>query len=107
MTSAAGPAPLVSVVIPVWNPGPNLTRCIDSLLAQTMPVTEFEIVLVDDGSTDGTAERLDVLAGAHPGHVRVLHIPPSGWPGKPRNVGIEAARGEFVHLVDNDDTLPP
>lgn len=106
-TSREAAPPAVSVVIPVWNPGPNITRCIDSLLAQTMPAHDFEIILVDDGSTDGTSERLDRLAEAHRENVRVLHIPPSGWPGKPRNVGIQAARGEFVHLVDNDDTLPP
>lgn len=97
----------VSVVVPVWNPGPNFQRCIDSLLAQTLPREQYEIVLVDDESTDGTAERLDLLAERYPGLVRVLHIPGSGWPGRPRNVGIDAARGEFVHLVDNDDTLPP
>lgn len=105
----ASPAtrPAVSVVVPVWNPGPNLRRCVDSLLAQTMAPADYEIVLVDDGSTDGTAQRLDALAAAQPQRVRVLHIPASGWPGKPRNVGIDAARGEYVHLVDNDDILPP
>ena len=97
----------VSVVVPVWNPGPNLNRCVESLLGQTLPADRYEIVLVDDGSTDGTADRLDELAAQHPHLVRVLHTPNSGWPGKPRNVGIDAARGTFVHLVDNDDTLPP
>lgn len=105
--ASAGSSVRVSVVVPVWNPGPNLIRCVDSLLAQTMPARDYEIVLVDDGSTDGTAQRLDDLADAHPDLVRVLHIPASGWPGKPRNVGIEAAGGDYVHLVDNDDTLPP
>lgn len=102
------PMPLpVSAVVPVWNPGPNLTRCVESLLGQAMPADQYEILLVDDGSTDGTAERLDALAAAYPQRVRVQHIPNSGWPGKPRNVGIENARGTYVHLVDNDDTLPP
>ena len=98
----------VSVVVPVWNPGPNIQRCIDGLLGQTMPAGDYEIVFVDDGSTDGTGALLDDLAAQHPDeHVRVVHIPNSGWPGKPRNVGVSAARGEYVHFVDNDDTLAP
>lgn len=98
----------LSVVVPVWNPGPNLERCMRSLLLeQTMPVADYEVVLVDDGSTDGTGARLDDLAREYGDRLRVIHIPASGWPGKPRNVGIDAARGEYVHLVDNDDTLPP
>jgi glycosyltransferase involved in cell wall biosynthesis len=67
-----------------------------------MPRDEYEVIFVDDGSTDGTSARLDALAAEHP-HVRVEHIPNSGWPGRPRNVGIEMARGEFVYFVDNDD----
>lgn len=97
----------VSVVVPVWNPGPNLQRCLDSLLSQSMPSQDYELVLVDDGSTDGTAARLDALALQHVEHVKVLHIPNSGWPGKPRNVGVAAARGEYVQFVDNDDVLAP
>lgn len=96
-----------SIVVPVWNPGPNLIRCVDSLLAQTMAAEDYEIVMVDDGSTDGTADRIDALAKANPGHVRVVHTPASGWPGRPRNIGTDISRGAYVHYVDNDDILPP
>jgi poly(ribitol-phosphate) beta-N-acetylglucosaminyltransferase len=92
----------VSAIVPVYNPGTNIDRCIETLVGQSLPSHEYEVVFVDDGSTDATPERLDRLAEEHE-HVRVEHIPNSGWPGKPRNVGIEMARGEFVYFVDNDD----
>ncbi len=69
-----------------------------------MPQDEFEAIFVDDGSTDGTGARLDALA-AERSNVTVIHIPNSGWPGRPRNVGIDAARGEFIQFVDNDDHI--
>jgi poly(ribitol-phosphate) beta-N-acetylglucosaminyltransferase len=94
----------VSVVIPVWNPGRYLDRCIDSLLAQTMPSTDFEVLFMDDGSTDGTSDRLDRLVAEHP-HFLVHHLENSGWPGKPRNLGIERAAGDYVLFLDNDDAL--
>ena len=94
----------VSVIVPVYNPGPNIDDCIDSLLGQTLPPDEYELIFVDDGSTDGTPARLDALAAEH-AHVRVEHIPNSGWPGRPRNLGIDMARGEYVYFVDNDDWL--
>ncbi|NYV77284.1 glycosyltransferase family A protein, partial [Streptomyces sp. UH6] len=94
----------VSVVVPVYNPGPYIEDCVDSLLRQSLPPGEFEAVFVDDGSTDGTPALLDALAAEHP-HIQVIHQEPSGWSGKPRNVGIEASRGEYVMFVDNDDYL--
>jgi poly(ribitol-phosphate) beta-N-acetylglucosaminyltransferase len=94
----------VSVVIPVFEPGPLIEPLIDSLLSQTMPAGERELVFVDDGSRDGTGERLDALALEH-SDVRVVRIPNSGWPGRPRNVGLEAARGEFVFFADHDDWM--
>ncbi len=94
----------VSVIVPVYNPGANIDECIDSLLGQSLPSEEYELIFVDDGSTDETPARLDALAAEHD-NVRVEHIPNSGWPGKPRNLGIEMARGEFVYFVDNDDWL--
>ncbi|MCX4823048.1 glycosyltransferase [Streptomyces sp. NBC_01142] len=96
----------VSIVVPVYNAGPYLERCAPSLIGQTLDPGEFEIIYVDDGSTDGSAERLDRLAAEHP-NVRVHHQENSGWPGKPRNVGIEMARGEYIQLVDQDDELAP
>ena len=96
----------VSAVVPVYNPGEHIERCAESLVNQTLPKDQYEVIFVDDGSTDETPARLDRLADEHP-HVRVEHIPNSGWPGKPRNVGTDMARGEFVLYVDNDDWVEP
>jgi len=101
---AAVPDPKVSVVVPVYNPGSTIDDCIRSLLDQSLPPGEYELVFVDDGSTDATPARLDELAARHD-HVRVRRIPNSGWPGRPRNVGLEMARGDFVLFVDNDDWI--
>jgi glycosyltransferase involved in cell wall biosynthesis len=92
----------VSVIVPVYNPGENISECIASLLDQSLACEEYEVIYVDDGSTDGTPARLDALAAEHE-HIYVEHIPNSGWPGRPRNVGLDRARGEFVYFVDNDD----
>jgi poly(ribitol-phosphate) beta-N-acetylglucosaminyltransferase len=97
----------VSVVVPVYNPGANIDDCIRTLVhEQSLPTTDYEVIFVDDGSTDETPQRLDALAAEHD-HVRVEHIPNSGWPGRPRNLGIDMARGDFVYFVDNDDWLMP
>lgn len=98
--------PLVTVVIPAHNPGRYVEPCIRSLVRQSMPKTRFEVVFVDDGSTDGTGARLDKLARDQ-ANVRVVHIPASGGPGRPRNVGLEAALGEYVQFLDADDELAP
>jgi poly(ribitol-phosphate) beta-N-acetylglucosaminyltransferase len=96
--------PRVSVIVPVYDAGPYLQRCVDSLLAQTLPPGQVELIFVDDGSTDGSGERLDALAAAH-AHVTVIHQENSGWPGKPRNVGMDAARGEYLFFADHDDRV--
>lgn len=94
----------VSVIVPVYNPGPYIESCVRSILEQSLGTDEVEGILVDDGSTDGTGARLDALSAEHPS-LRVIHQENSGWPGKPRNVGIAAARGEYLFFLDNDDTL--
>ncbi|GGW28321.1 hypothetical protein GCM10010381_10940 [Streptomyces xantholiticus] len=96
----------VSIVVPVYNAGEYIERCAPSLTGQSLGQDEYEIIYVDDGSTDDSLERLERLAARHP-NVRVHTQQNSGWPGKPRNVGIEMARGEYVQLVDQDDVLAP
>ncbi|HEY0442979.1 MAG TPA: glycosyltransferase family A protein [Candidatus Limnocylindrales bacterium] len=103
--SVAG-AVKVTVVVPVFNPGRDIDRCIQSLVEQSLPAAEYEAIFVDDGSTDDTPARLDALSAEHT-NIRVIHIPNSGWPGKPRNIGIANAAGTYVQLVDQDDYLGP
>jgi poly(ribitol-phosphate) beta-N-acetylglucosaminyltransferase len=92
----------VSVVIPVYNTGEDLSRCVESVLAQTLD--DYEVIFADDGSSDGTEKRLDELEAEHE-RVRVIHLPPSGGPGGPRNAGVDAARGDYVYFLDDDDWL--
>lgn len=94
----------VSVVVPIYNAGSYIERCAPSLVNQSLGADAYEVVYVDDGSTDDSAERLRRLAEAH-AHVRVYEQENSGWPGKPRNVGVDRARGKYVQFVDQDDEL--
>lgn len=94
----------VSVVVPVYNPGAHIEALIDSLAAQTLPQDQFEVVFSDDGSTDDTRARLDRLAEER-ANVTVIHEPNSGWPGRPRNLGMDLAKGKYVFFVDQDDWL--
>lgn len=96
----------VSIVVPVYNAGDHIERCSPSLLRQSIGRGAYEIIYVDDGSTDDSAHRLGLLAADHP-HVHVVRQENSGWPGKPRNVGVRTARGEYVQFVDQDDELTP
>lgn len=96
----------VSVIIPTFRPGAGIHQVIDSLDAQTMPQEEFERIFVDDGSGDDTVDDLRALAETR-ANMSVTEIPNSGWPSRPRNVGMELARGEFVVFMDHDDSLYP
>ncbi len=96
--------PLVSVVTPVFNPGSLLSRTVESLLAQTL--SDFELIAVDDGSTDGSREALQAFAARDP-RIRVILHPENRRTPTARNTGIEAARGEFVAFQNHDDHAEP
>ncbi len=97
----------VSVVVPFYNPGPNLEDCLGSLRDQTLPRDRFEVVLVDDGSTDGSGSRVDDWVARHSGWATVHHLPERGGPGRARNIGIDAAGGRYIQFLDSDDALAP
>lgn len=96
----------MSVIVPAYRPGPGIGRVISSLDAQTMPAEEFELIVVDDGSPDDTWERLQAIRDSHD-NVRIERIENSGWPSRPRNIGIDMARGEYVLFMDHDDEIYP
>lgn len=92
--------PTVSVVIPTYNRGPFLERAIRSILTQAYPADRFEVIVIDDGSTDGTGRVLDRCRQDYTS-LRVLHQPNRG-PATARNLGIRQARGEIVLFMDDD-----
>jgi len=94
----------VSVVIPVYNSMPYLTELLNSLELQDLDKSLYEVIAVNDGSTDFGGEILDVYAKRNE-NFTVVHQENSGWPGKPRNVGTALAKGEYVFYADSDDTL--
>nr|WP_189179564.1 glycosyltransferase family 2 protein [Microbispora rosea] len=99
----------VSVVMPVSNPGLSndaFGASVRSVLEQSLPPEEYEVIFADDGSTDGTRRRLDAIAGQRD-NVRVLHLDYTGSPARGRNVGLSVARGEYVYLMGQYDRLEP
>ncbi|MEV4566956.1 glycosyltransferase family 2 protein [Nonomuraea sp. NPDC049419] len=94
----------VSVIVDVHNPGDTADACIRSALEQTMPADEYEVIFVDDGSTDGIAERLDAIAAIRQ-NARALHLPHTGSPMRGRNVGLAAAAGDYVFFLGQHDRL--
>ncbi|MDP9497872.1 MAG: glycosyltransferase [Actinomycetota bacterium] len=101
-----GAGPVVSVVVAAYQVERWIGRFLDSVLAQTLDPAAVELVVVDDGSTDGTGALLDAFAADRPGVV-VVHQANSGGPGGPRNTGVRLSRGEFLFFADPDDVLAP
>lgn len=95
--------PLLTIIVPVYNILEYLPRCVHSITAQTYE--NLEILLVDDGSTDGTGELCDELA-KEDSRIRVLHKP-NGGSSSARNMAIEQAKGEYLGFVDSDDYIEP
>jgi CDP-glycerol glycerophosphotransferase len=95
--------PRISVIVPVYNVEAYLAECLDSLLAQT--VGDLEVVMVDDGSTDGSAAIAEDYA-ARDARLRLVRQDNHGL-GHARNTGLTAAGGEYLAFADSDDLVPP
>lgn len=99
--------PDVTVITAVYNTMPYLTRCLTSLVEQSIGRDRLEIIAVDDGSTDGSGPELDRFARLYPGTVQVVHQSNSGGPAAPSNRGLELATGRYVFFIGSDDYLGP
>lgn len=98
-----GKSPTITIVSTVYNTRPFLEAAVNSILAQTF--TDFELLLIDDGSSDGAGPLCDALA-ARDARIRVFHQP-NGGPASARNKGLDNARGQYIGFVDSDDRIEP
>lgn len=94
--------PLVSVVLPAFNAMPYLPHAVQSVLDQT--IGDWELIIIDDGSTDGTSDYLATLADPR---LITLRVPHSGNPAGVRNAGVAQARGPYIAFLDADDAWLP
>jgi GT2 family glycosyltransferase len=101
---ASAPAPELSVIIPTFNRAPILARCLQHLAAQTLAGERFEIIVVDDGSADTTAQ---VLADAQTGCTLIHERQANLGPAAARNRGLRRARGQWVLFLNDDALLDP
>ena len=90
----------VTVLVAAYNAGPYITRCIESLKAQTL--TDWEAVCVDDASTDDTLQKLDNLASGDR-RIQVIHLDENQGQAHARNVGLRMACGQYICMLDSDD----
>lgn len=91
----------ISAVVPVYNMGKYITKCVESLVNQKYK--NVEIILVDDGSTDNSGKLCDALASQYH-NIKVFHQKNSGV-SKARNKGLELATGYYISFIDPDDYL--
>lgn len=97
----------LSIIVPVYNmaEGGKLKFCLDSILAQT--ITDYEIIAVDDASTDNSAEILKDYEKHYPQHFRAVYLAENHRQGGAKNAGLDVAQGEYVGFVDSDDFIAP
>ena len=93
----------LSIIVPVYNVADYLAKCLDSLLAQDLPQNEYEIIVVNDGSTDNSGEIAQQYADKY-ANITLINQGNQGLSGA-RNTGIKCAKGDYIQFVDSDDYL--
>ena len=95
--------PEISIIIPIYNIENYLAQTLDSLLQQTIGIKNLEVIMVNDFSSDKSGDIIDDYTARY-NNFRAIHLSQnSGLPGKPRNIGLEKATGEYVMFMDHDD----
>lgn len=97
----------VSIIIPCYNAVSCIDACLESLVNQTMPLEELQIVLVNDASTDDTLDKLCQWEQRYPDSIMVIHCEENGKQGQARNIGMQYAVGEYIGFMDDDDYVEP
>lgn len=92
-----------SVIVPTYNRQPLLEKCLQSLFSQSLAASDFEVIVVDDGSTDGTREYLLLLRAANFRYLTQEHLGPASA----RNLGAKNALGKYLAFTDDDCLVPP
>ncbi|MBI6918975.1 glycosyltransferase [Pseudomonas monteilii] len=99
--------PVISVIIPCYNAIDKIGKCFSSLRNITLDASEYEVIFVDDRSTDGTYELINKAITHSPNWRAFCLDSNSGSPSKPRNVGIEKSSGKYIYFLDCDDQVTP
>ncbi len=107
MTSDPASLPVLSVVVPCKDEAPNIGALVDGIVAALLAVAPFEVIVVDDGSTDGTGDAVRAAAARHGPPVRLVRHPRSGGQSAAVHSGVLAARGRIVLTLDGDGQNPP
>jgi len=93
----------ISIIIPVYNIGKELEKTLNSLIKQTIGIEKLEIIIVNDCSTDDTADIIKKYTDKYDNFIEITLHQNSGLPGKPRNIGLRTATSEFIMFMDHDD----
>ena len=95
----------LSIIIPVYNVEKYVLRCLDSCYRQDLPESDYEVICVDDGSTDNSSSLIETFAKKH-NNIVVLHQSNAGQSAA-RNYGLKKAKGDYIWFIDSDDWIQP
>ena len=97
----------ITIIIPCYNVDKYIDRCMQSIEEQTLGMQTFQIILVDDGSTDCTMDKLIAWQTKYPFQIQIVHNSKNKRQGTCRNIGLQRATGEYIGFVDADDWIEP
>ena len=97
----------LSIIVPCYNVEKYIDRCLMSLTEQTLSRSAYEIILVDDASTDTTWQHITAWEAKYPELILAVHCDENGKMGRARNIGLSYATGEYVGFADSDDWVEP